>query len=61
MFYIFDLCYCVWIFCIKYILNDVFIILKFELIISFKYLIVYYKKLISLILSSIVSWFIKYE
>lgn len=61
MFYIFDLCYCVWIFCIKYILNDVFIILKFELIISFKYLIVYYKKLISLILSCIVSWFIKYE
>lgn len=55
MFYIFDLCYCVWIFCIKYILNDVFMILKFELIISFKYLIVYYKKLISLILSSIVS------
>lgn len=61
MFYIFDLCYCVWVFCIKYIFNDVFIILKFELIISFKYLIVCYKKLISLILSSIVSWFIKYE
>lgn len=61
MFYTFDLCYCVWIFCIKHTLNDVFIISKFELIISFKYLIAHYKKLISLTSSRIVSRFIKHE